>query len=91
MELLLLYLLFQSAVLQNLPISFFLIHHVECKVLEYESFSSLLILPHYVLKLLSTFYYKVKTVKFSHYRPGVAQRAGRGIALLIHDCGSRRG
>ena len=39
-ELLLLYLLFQSAVLRDLPISFFFIHHVEYKVLEYEIFSS---------------------------------------------------
>ena len=29
--------------------------------------------------------------KWSHYRPGVAQRVGRGIALLFHDRGSRRG
>ena len=33
---------------------------------------------------------KVK-VKFSRYRSGVAQRVGRGIALLFHDCGTRRG
>ena len=33
---------------------------------------------------------KVK-VKWSHYRPGVAQRVGRGIALLFHDSGTRRG
>ena len=33
---------------------------------------------------------KVK-VKWSHYSPGVAQRAGRGIALLFHDRGTRRG
>jgi len=32
-----------------------------------------------------------KKVKFSHYRPGVAQRVGRGIALLFHDCGTRIG
>ena len=30
-------------------------------------------------------------VKFSHYRPGVAQRVGRGIALLFHDRDTRRG
>jgi len=30
-------------------------------------------------------------VKFSRYRLGVAQRVGRGIALLFHDCGTRRG
>ena len=30
-------------------------------------------------------------VKCSFYRPGVAQRVGRGIALLFHDCGTRRG
>ena len=33
----------------------------------------------------------VKKVKYSRYRPGVAQRVGRGIALLFHDCGTRRG
>ena len=30
-------------------------------------------------------------VKFSRYRPGLAQMVGRGIALLFHDCGTRRG
>ena len=30
-------------------------------------------------------------VKGSRYRPGVAQRVGRGIALLFHDLGTRRG
>jgi len=34
--------------------------------------------------------WKVK-VKWSHYRPGVAQRVGRGIALFLHDRGTRRG
>jgi len=34
-------------------------------------------------------YIKVK-VKWSHYRPDVAQRVGRAIALLFHDCGTRR-
>jgi len=33
---------------------------------------------------------KVK-VKWSRYRPGVAQTVGRGIALLFHDHGTRRG
>ena len=33
---------------------------------------------------------KVK-IKCSRYRPGVAQRVGRGIALLFHDRGTRRG
>jgi len=32
---------------------------------------------------------KVK-VKWSRYRPGVAQRVGSGIALLFHDLGTRR-
>jgi len=35
-------------------------------------------------------YIKVN-VKWSRYRPGVAQRVGRGIALLLHDRGIRRG
>ena len=30
-------------------------------------------------------------VKWPLYRPGVAQRVGRGIALLFHDRGTRRG
>jgi len=30
-------------------------------------------------------------VKFSRYRPGVAQTVGRGIALLFHDRSTRRG
>ena len=30
-------------------------------------------------------------LKFSRYRPGVAQRVGGGIALLFHDRGTRRG
>jgi len=33
---------------------------------------------------------KVK-VKWFRYRPGVAQRVSRGIALLFHDRGTRRG
>ena len=33
---------------------------------------------------------KGKKVKWSRYRPGVAQRMGRGIALLFHDRGTRR-
>jgi len=33
---------------------------------------------------------KVK-VKWSRYRPGVAQRVGRGTALLFHDHGTKRG
>jgi len=33
---------------------------------------------------------KVK-VKCSRYRPGVAERVGRGIALLFYDRGTRRG
>ena len=29
--------------------------------------------------------------KWSRYRPDMAQRVGKGIALLFHDCGTRRG
>ena len=34
--------------------------------------------------------YNYNKVKWSRYRPGVAQRVGRGIALLFHDRGTRR-
>jgi len=33
----------------------------------------------------------ISKVKWSRYRPGVAQKVGRGIALLFHDRGTRRG
>ena len=33
----------------------------------------------------------IKKLKWSRYRPGVAQRVGRSIALLFHDRGTRRG
>jgi len=33
----------------------------------------------------------IKRVKWSRYRPGVAQRVGRGMTLLFHDRGTRRG
>jgi len=36
-------------------------------------------------------FYGVVKVKRSRYRPGVAQRVGRGIALLFHDRDTRRG
>ena len=36
-----------------------------------------------------TFFYN--KVKWPRYRPDVAQRVGRGIALLLHDRGTRRG
>ena len=39
---------------------------------------------------ISCYRHRVK-VKSSRYRPGVAQRVGRGIALLFHDRGTRRG
>ena len=40
--------------------------------------------------LITNIYIYIK-VKFPRYRPGVAQRVGRGIALLFHDRGTRRG
>ena len=41
--------------------------------------------PEYITTFLT-----VKKLKRSRYRPGVAQRVGRGIALLFHDRGTRR-
>ena len=37
------------------------------------------------------FFVYIYKVKWSSYRPGVAQRVGRGIDLLYHDRGTRRG
>jgi hypothetical protein len=36
-------------------------------------------------------FFPSKKVKWCRYRPGVAQRVGRGIALLFHDRDTRRG
>ena len=35
--------------------------------------------------------FHLKKVKWSRYRPGVAQRVGRDVAVLFHDRGTRRG
>ena len=43
-----------------------------------------------IVTLTNVLVIKVK-VKWSRYRPGVAHRVGRGIALLFHDRGNRRG
>ena len=43
-----------------------------------------------IVVLIKKIKVKVK-VKCSRYRPGVAQRVGRGIALLFHDRVTRRG
>jgi len=40
---------------------------------------------------IQIFYIKKVKVKWSRYRPGVAQRVNRGTALLFHDRGTRRG
>jgi len=40
---------------------------------------------------IADLFIKDKNVKWSRYRPGVAQRVGRGIALLFHDRSTRRG
>jgi len=43
------------------------------------------------LHTFSTISLIIIKVKWFRYRRGVAQRVGRGIALFLHDCGTRRG
>jgi len=43
-----------------------------------------------IIVITILYIYKGK-IKFSRYKPGVAQRVGRGIGLLFHDRGTRRG
>jgi hypothetical protein len=43
-----------------------------------------------LLVVISVKVIKVK-VKFSHYRPGMAQKVGRSIALIFHDRSTIRG
>ena len=68
--------------------------HVECNWHLTEGFDishtlsltilqSITIIPHIITR--------IQKVKWSRYRPSVAQRVGRGIALLFHDRGTRRG
>jgi hypothetical protein len=46
---------------------------------------------HYIsLAICSAFGLKKVKVNFSRYRPVVAQRLGKGLALLFHDHGTRR-
>jgi len=44
-----------------------------------------------IMKLMAARILEVIKIKWSRYRPGVAQRVGRGIALLFHDRGTRKG
>ena len=48
--------------------------------------------PHPYASVILTLYKNKKKVKvkWSRYRSGVAQRVGRGIAILFHDRGTRR-
>jgi len=43
------------------------------------------------LLYLCLYMYTKVMVKWSRYRPGVAHMVGRGIAILFHDRGTRRG
>ena len=50
------------------------------------------VLFHFQFGIYSIYIYiYIYKVKWSRYRPGVAQRLGRVIALLFHDRGTRRG
>ena len=44
-----------------------------------------------VLVYIYIYIYIYIKVKYYRYRPGVTKRLGRGIALLFHDRGTRRG
>jgi len=44
-----------------------------------------------VIRRLGPMIWTILKVKWFRYRPGVAHRVGRGIALLFHDRGTRRG
>ena len=50
-----------------------------------------IIWPNICHKYVTQIYITQYMVKFSRYRPGVAERVGTGIALLFHDRGTRRG
>jgi len=55
------------------------------------TYAAIVILVTTVTKVTNVHWlFKVK-VKCSRYRPVVAQRVGRGIALLFHDRSTRRG
>ena len=45
----------------------------------------------YVISFNFVMFMVVIKLKFSRYRPGVAQRVGGGMALLFHDRSTRRG
>jgi len=57
----------------------------------YLLYFSTLYLYHKDKRARPKFFHRKVNVKWSRYRSGVAQRVGRGIALLFHDCDTRRG
>jgi len=63
-----------------------------CDQWESETFVITLSVSNYTIwQFIFCYLVKKKKVKWSRYRPGVAQRVGRGIALLFHNRGTRRG
>ena len=62
--------------------------HLDCSLLLHAVVKSGMFLPTFQRNFPCPSLVKVK---WSRYRSGVAQRVGRGIALLFHDRGTRRG
>jgi len=49
-------------------------------------------MSHFLLLIICTnLFINIYKIKWPRYRPGVAQRVGRSIALFFHDRGTRRG
>jgi hypothetical protein len=83
---------FYSVKLENFVVALMyiikLIKGVLCKIILMFSINHIECPPLCVMK---TWLYNVILWKWSRYRPSVAQRVGRGIAVLFHDRGTRRG
>ena len=59
---------------------------------EFNLLMDLILIAEYWIKMCTYLITMIKVkVKWSRYRTGLAQRVGRGIALLCHDRGTRRG
>jgi len=82
------YALLLSPIRATFPAHFILLDLISQKLLgeQYRSISSSLCI--FLHSPVPSYIYK--NVKWSRYRPDVAQRVGRGIALLFHDRGTRR-
>ena len=77
-------------IIPYLNVSYHIIYHIIYIISYIVSYLIIYYIIPYYNNILYYIIHTVKNLKWSIYRPGVAQRVGRVIALLFYDRGTRR-